>query len=81
MSKVLTWEILKSRDSKYAVPSIERGEIEIWHGPGEDLRGPYIQTLPLEECPENACRCLHLDAKWINGSGLQCPDCEQLYNL
>ncbi len=76
---LLDWQTLKSRDSKN--PNrflINRGEIEIWNGHGEDGCGPWIKSIPLEECPENAHRCLHMDAKWINGSGLQCQDCKQL---
>lgn len=77
--KILDWEVLKSRDSKNPNRFIDQlGEIEIWNGYGEDGHGPLIKSIPLEECPENAYRCLHMDAKWINGSGLQCPDCKQL---
>jgi len=71
MIQRLNWETLKSRDSKHSVNRfLDRGEIEIW----SDGR---IQCFPVEKCPENASRCLHLDAKWINGFGLQCPDCQQ----
>lgn len=71
MTQWLTWEILKSRDSKHPINRfIERGEIEIFSG-------ETIRSFPLDSGPENAHRCLHVDAKWINGYGLQCPDCKQ----
>ena len=79
MTQQLTWELLKSRDSKNSNRFIvQLGEIEIYNGYGADGHEPLIKSIPLSECPEGANRCLHMDAKWINGSGLQCPDCKQL---
>jgi len=78
MTQRLTWEILKSRDSKNPNRFIDlQGEIEFYNGYGEDGCGPLIKSVPLEKCPEDMFRCLHMDAKWITGSGLHCPDCKQ----